>query len=254
MIIDTHCHLDELSQAELKEVLQRAKESNVGKMVTIAAERKEFETAQKLAEENENIFFAVGVHPGVEKDFNESLYDDLISFAKHPKCIGIGESGLDYSYPNIDKDAQKENFIKHIKASKETGLPLIIHNRESDGDLMAIVDEYHTGRSKVIIHCFSAGIELAKWAIEKGFYISISGIVTFPKGENVRDAVCICPLDKLMVETDAPYLAPVPHRGKKCEPAYAVDTFKKVAQLKGVDEADLENQLEENFKNCFEKA
>ena len=254
MLIDTHCHLDGLSPDELAEVITNAKAVGVGKMVTIAAERKEFELAQKIAEENAELYFTIGVHPEVPKDFTEELYNDLISFSKHPKCVGIGESGLDYSYKDVPIEDQKDNFIKHIKASEETGLPLVVHNRDSDDDMMKVLDEHHTGKSKVIIHCFSAGIELAKWAIAKGYYISISGIVTFKNGSNVRDAVCICPIEQLLVETDSPYLAPVPYRGKPCEPAYVIETFKKVAELKGISEAALEKQLEENFKSCFEKA
>jgi TatD DNase family protein len=253
MIIDTHCHLDGLSKEELAEVIANAKSVGVEKMVTIAAERKEFELSQKIAEENDELYFTVGVHPEVPSDFTDELYDDLISFSKHPKCIGIGESGLDYSYKDVPAEDQKGNFIKHIKASEETGLPLVVHNRDSDADMMKIMDEYHTGKSKVIIHCFSAGIELAKWAIAKGYYISISGIVTFKNGANVRDAVCLCPIDQLLVETDAPYLAPEPYRGKKCEPAYVIETFKKVAQLKGISEEELEKKLELNFQGCFEK-
>lgn len=251
MIIDTHCHLDGLSPEELKEAIANAKAAGVEKMVTIAAERKEFEWAQKIAEENDELYFTIGVHPEVPNDFTDGLYDNLILFSKHPKCVGIGESGLDYSYQDIPPEDQKENFIKHIKASEETNLPLVVHNRDSDDDMMAIMDEHHTGKSKVIIHCFSAGIELAKWAISKGYYISISGIVTFKNGSNVRDAVCICPIGQLLVETDSPYLAPEPYRGKKCEPAYVVHTFKKVAELKGISEDELEKQLEKNFKDCF---
>jgi TatD DNase family protein len=253
MLIDTHCHLDGLSKEELAEVIAKAKAVGVEKMVTIAAERKEFELAQKIAEENEELYFAIGIHPEALEQDLEQVYSDLISFSKHPKCIGIGESGLDYSYKDICSKSQKENFIQHIKASEETGLPLIVHNRDSDDDMMAIMDEYHTGKSKVIIHCFSAGMELANWAIAKGYYISISGIVTFKNGSNVRDAVCACPIEQLMVETDAPYLAPEPYRGKKCEPAHVRYTFQKVAQLKDVSESELEKQLEQNFKDCFKR-
>ncbi|MCT4575121.1 MAG: TatD family hydrolase [Alphaproteobacteria bacterium] len=254
MIIDTHCHLDELTSVELKQVIDNAKAVGVEKMITIAAERSEFEISQKIAEENDSLYFAVGIHPEALEQDLEKVYNDLISFSKHPKCVAIGESGLDYSYKDICKESQKANFIKHIKASEDTGLPLVIHNRDSDEDMMRIMDKYHTGKSKVIIHCFSAGIELAKWAIEKGYYISISGIVTFKNGSNVRDAVCLCPIEQLLVETDSPYLAPVPYRGKKCEPAYVIETFKKVAMLKGVEEDALEKQLEDNFKNIFLKA
>lgn len=254
MIIDTHCHLDELTSDELKKVIINAKAVGVEKMITIAAERKEFEISQKIAEEHDELYFAIGIHPeALEQDLDQ-VYKDLISFSRHPKCVAIGESGLDYSYKDICKEAQKDNFIQHIKASEETGLPLVIHNRDSDEDMMRVMDEYHTGKSKVIIHCFSAGIELAKWAIEKGYYLSISGIVTFKNGANVRDAVCLCPIEQLLVETDSPYLAPVPYRGKKCEPAYVIETFKKVAMLKDVEESVLEKQLEDNFKNLFEKA
>lgn len=251
MLIDTHCHLDELTPEELKGVLQRAKDVGVGKMVTIGAQRKEFELAQKLAEDHDEIYFTIGIHPDAEEDFNESMYNDLIEFSKHPKCIGIGETGLDYSYDNFDKEGQKESFIRHIKACQVTGLPLIIHNRGSDEDMMEIMDEYCDGSYKVVFHCFSSGIELAKWAIEKDFYLSISGIVTFKNGQNVRDAVELCPIDRLMVETDAPYLSPEPYRGKKCEPAYVRQTFRKVAQIKGLFEEGLEKQLEKNFKEFF---
>jgi len=251
MITDTHCHIDDLTDLEIKEMLERAKTVNVQRMITIATSRAEFARAQELAENNKEIFFALGVHPGSKDDFNTNVYSDILEISKHPKCLGIGETGLDYSYRGINKGEQKNNFIEHMKICDKIKLPLIIHNRDSDEDMMKIVDENYSGNYPIIIHCFSASLEFAKWAVEREIFISISGIVTFKNGQNVRDAVEVCPIDKLLVETDSPYLAPVPYRGKKCEPTYVAETFKKVAELKGLSEEELEKQLEENVHRCF---
>lgn len=252
MLIDTHCHLDELSDEELKTTLQNAKDVGVEKFITIGAEKSEFEKVVQLAEENENIYFALGIHPYIEDDFNQNSYDLIEKYASHKKCVGIGESGLDYS-SKVSKEKQKQNFIEHIRISEKFKLPLIIHNRDSDHDLMEIMNREYHGEYKVIIHCFSGSIELAKWAIEKGFYLSFSGILTFKNGKNVQEAALICPLDKMLIETDAPYLAPEPYRGKKCEPAYVVKTFEKLAELKDISLSDLEKQLEDNFHTVFDK-
>ncbi|MGQ0663266.1 MAG: TatD family hydrolase [Pseudomonadota bacterium] len=255
MLVDSHCHLDfpELS-ADLPGVLARAQAAGVGTMLTIGTKLRDFPQVRALAETYEGVFCSVGIHP--HEAANETAdADQLARLADHPKVVGIGESGLDYYYERSPRDRQRENFRAHIRAATATGLPLIVHARQADADIAALLSEAaRTGRIKGVLHCFTAGRRLAEQAIDLGFHISISGIVTFKNAEGLRDIVRTLPLERLLVETDSPYLAPVPMRGRPCEPAYVAHTAARVAELKGVPVAELARVTSANFIALFDKA
>ncbi len=256
MLIDSHCHLDFPDFApELDDVVVRARAAGVRTMLTIGTRLRAFDGVRAVAERFPDIWCTVGVHPheAAEEPLDEatSLVDQTI----HPKVVGIGEAGLDYYYENSPRDAQIRNFRAHIEAARATELPLIVHARDADDDLCAILSEEMTrGPFTGLIHCFSSGRKLAETALRLGFYISISGIVTFKKADELRAIVADVPLDRLLVETDAPYLAPMPHRGKRNEPAFVVHTANAVAALKGVEPARLADATSDNFFRLFTKA
>jgi TatD DNase family protein len=256
MLIDSHCHLDfpELSGDEAG-VLARAKMAGVAGMLTIGTRLDQFERVRAIAERHGNIWCSVGVHPHEAKEEGQRNPDRLIEAARHPKVIGIGETGLDFYYDHSPRDEQAESFRVHIAAARETGLPLIVHTRNADaetGDLLE--QEYGKGAFPGLIHCFSSGPAVARRALALGMYISISGIVTFKAAEELRTIVRDIPLDRLLVETDSPYLAPVPKRGRTNEPAFVAHTASKVADLKGIGVAELEAATTENFFRLFTKA
>ena len=256
MLIDSHCHLDfpELITDEAG-VLARAKAAGVAAMLTIGTRLDQFERVRAIAERHDNVWCSVGVHPHEAKDEGQSDPDRLIAAARHPKVVGIGETGLDFHYDHSPRDEQAESFRTHIAASRQTGLPLIVHTRNADAETGDILeDEYGKGAFPGVIHCFSSGPEVARRALALGFYISISGIVTFKAAEELRTIVRDIPLDRLLVETDAPYLAPIPKRGKTNEPAFVAHTAAKVAELKGVTIAELEAATTDNFFKLFTKA
>ncbi len=255
-IIDSHCHLDYLERdgQDLAEVVARAERAGVAAMVTICTKVTEFETILGIAERFPNVFCTVGIHPHEAAREPAVTADRLVELAQHPKVVGIGESGLDYYYEHSPREAQKISFIAHIEAARETGLPLVVHTRDADRDTMNILQSEHAkGAFPGLIHCFSSGVEVAERAIEINFPLSISGILTFKSAQALRDIVAKTPLDKLLVETDAPYLAPVPKRGKKNEPAYTRFTAQALAELKGVTEAELAAATTENFFTLFNK-
>ena len=256
MFVDSHCHLDFPDFApELDAVVQRARTAGVGTMLTIGTRLSAFEGVRAIAERYEDIWCSVGVHPheAAVEPLNEAKA--LIDHANHPRVIGIGEAGLDYYYEHSPRDDQVRNFRAHIAASRETGLPLIVHARDADDELCEIlVEETGRGAFPGLIHCFSSTAKLAKTALEIGFYVSISGIVTFKKADELRTIVTGVPLDRLLVETDAPYLAPMPHRGKRNEPAFVRNTAETVARLKCIDLAVLEAATTDNFFRLFAKA
>ncbi|MBN9489312.1 MAG: TatD family hydrolase [Alphaproteobacteria bacterium] len=256
MLIDSHCHLDfpELSNDEAG-VLARARTAGVAGMLTIGTRLDQFDRVRAIAERHSNIWCSVGVHPHEAKEEGQRAPDRLIEATRHSKVVGIGETGLDFYYEHSPRDEQAESFRTHITAARETGLPLIVHTRDADtetGDILE--DEYAKGAFTGLIHCFSSGSEVAKRALALGMYISISGIVTFKAAEGLRTIVRELPLDRLLVETDAPYLAPVPRRGKTNEPAFVAHTAAKVAELKSVSIAELEAVTTENFFRLFAKA
>jgi TatD DNase family protein len=255
MLFDSHCHLDYLARdGDLEEVIARARAAGVGTMITICTKLSEFDTVLAIAEQHDDIYCSVGVHPHEADAEGQGDTRRLLALAGHPKVVGIGETGLDYYYEHATRDHQRRSFRAHIAAARETGLPLIVHSRDADDDTAAILrDEYGQGAFPGVIHCFTAGPDLAKSALELGLYISISGIVTFRKAEELRDVVRDIPADRLLVETDAPYLAPEPKRGKRNEPAFVAHTAAAVAKIKGMSSKELESVTNENARRLFDK-
>lgn len=257
MLIDSHCHLDFPDFAQdFDGVLARAEEAGIGAMVTISTEMAKFPAVRAIAEAHEHIFCSVGVHPHEAENDPGTKLDQLLEAAKHPKVVGIGETGLDFFYDHSPRDIQADLFRVHIAAARETGLPIIIHTRDADDETIDILkDEHAKGAFPGVIHCFTAGPRLAQTAIELGLYISMSGIVTFKKADELRDTLKNhVPIDRLLVETDSPYLAPVPKRGKRNEPAFTRHTADFLSDFLGVVPEVLERQTTENFMRLFSKA
>jgi TatD DNase family protein len=256
MLVDSHCHLDFKDFGEeLDDVVARAGASGVGVMVTICTHLSRFDAVRAGAERYDNIWCSVGVHPHEAGAEGQKAADALIELAGHPKVVGIGETGLDYYYEHSPRDAQRESFRAHIAAARQTGLPLIVHSRDADAEMAEILRaEFAAGPFSGVMHCFSSGRGLAEAALEIGFYISFSGILTFKSADEVRAIALDVPQDRLLVETDAPYLAPVPNRGKRNEPAFVVHTAAQLAELKGMGSADLARQTTENFYRLFSRA
>ena len=253
MLVDSHCHLDFPDfAAEREAIVARARSAGVETMLTIGTRLDEFATVRAIAEAHNEIWCSVGVHPHEAKDYAALAPQQLVALAAHPKVVGIGETGLDFHYDLSPRDIQERLFRTHIAASRETGLPLIIHAREADGEVAGILDEERPPPG--VMHCFSSGRPLAEAALALGFYISISGIVTFRNAEELRAIVRDVPLDRLLVETDAPYLAPAPYRGKRNEPAYVAATAAAVAELKGIELQHLAATTSANFFRLFGKA
>ena len=253
MLIDSHCHLDfpELTTDEAG-VLARARTAGVGGMLTIGTRLDQFERVRAIAERHDNVWCSVGVHPHEAKEEGQRTPDRLIESARHPKVVGIGETGLDFYYEHSPRAEQAESFQAHIAAARQTGLPLIVHTRDADAETGDMLEEEHgKGAFPGVIHCFSTGRAMAERALALGLYISISGIVTFKAAEELRTIVRDIPLDRLLVET---YLAPFPKRGKTNEPAFVAHTAAKVAELKGVSLAELEAATTDNFFRLFTKA
>jgi len=255
MLVDSHCHLDFPDfAADMDGVVGRAAAAGVGVLVTIGTKLSEIDKVLAIAERYDNVWCSVGVHPheaGTEIDAGTAR---LVALARHPKVVGIGETGLDYFYEHSPREAQRQGFRAHIAAARETRLPLIVHTRDADEDTAAILaEEQGRGPFPGVIHCFTAGPELARAAVGLGLYISLSGILTFNKAEDLRRTVAELPLDRLLVETDAPYLAPVPNRGKRNEPAFVAHTAARLAQVKGVSASDIAQTTTDNFFRLFSK-
>lgn len=255
LLVDSHCHLDYAPMAEdVAGTLARARSAGVGTLLTIGTKLKDFVRVRAIAEANDDVYCSVGVHPH-EAANEHADATKLVELAAHPKVVGIGESGLDYYYDKSPRERQKENFRAHIRAASETGLPLIVHTRDADDDTAAMLGEAKAAAPlKGVLHCFTSSRALAEKAIELGFYVSISGIVTFKNAAPLRDVVRALPLERLLVETDSPFLAPVPVRGKPCEPAYVAHTAAKVAELKGVAVDELIRATTANFFALFDRA
>ena len=256
MLIDSHCHLDYLARDEdLDDVVARARDAGLGGMVTICTKVSEFDEIRGIAEKYDDIWCTVGIHPHEADAEPEVSAERLIELAAHPKVVGIGECGLDYYYEHSSREAQQRGFRAHIAASRVTGLPLIVHTRDADDDTIAILhEEYAKGPFPGLIHCYSTSQELAEKSLEIGFYISLSGIVTFKSAGSLRETVKILPNDRVLVETDAPYLAPEPKRGKRNEPAFVIHTAAAVAELKGMSMDDLTTATTANFFRLFSRA
>ena len=255
-ITDSHCHLDFPDfEGKLPEIVTRAAEAGVTRMVTICTRLKNEPTVRAIAEAHAPIFYAAGTHPMSAAEEPMATVDQLVALAQHPKFVGIGETGLDYHYTADSKDVQQESLKIHIEAARQTGLPLIIHSRDADADMARILtDEMAQGAYTCVMHCFSSSAELARTAIDLGFYLSMSGIAAFPKSQELRDIFAAAPVDRILVETDAPYLAPPPYRGKRNEPAYTAHTARKGAEVFGMDYADFAAQTQANFDHLFTKA
>ena len=226
-IVDSHCHLDFPDfEGEIPNLVSRAEEAGVKRMVTICTRLKNEPKVRKIAEEFNAIYYAAGTHPMSASTEPLATVDQLIKIAQHPKMVGIGETGLDYHYTAESADIQKTSLKIHIEAARETNLPLIIHSRAADEDMAAILkDEFNKGSYNCVMHCFSSSVELAKLSLDLGFYLSMSGIITFKKSEELRTIFKLAPIDQVLVETDSPYLSPVPFRGKRNEPSYTAHTW-----------------------------
>ncbi len=255
-LVDSHCHLDYLERdGDIEPVVARALSAGVGTLVTICTKLSEFDRIEAIARRFPRVFCSVGVHPHEAGKEGQQTPDRLIELAGHDKVVGIGETGLDYYYEHAPREAQKVSFRSHIQAARETGLPLIVHARDADDDTVAMLKEEHAkGAFPGVIHCFTAGPELAAAALQIGFYISLAGIVTFKSAEALRATVADVPLDRILVETDSPYLAPVPKRGKTNEPANVVYTADAMAKLCGVEAAEFADLTTDNFFRLFTRA
>lgn len=263
MWIDSHCHLnhDKIKEAGTPdEIVARAKKAGVEGMLSICCRiSTEFDEVFQITQTHDNVWMSIGTHPHDSGDENEKKItaEDMIALAhKHDKIIGIGEAGLDYYYDNSPREDQAEGFRKHIRVAKETGLPLIIHTREAEEDTINILREEGAcdGKTKVLMHCFSSNETLAKQSIDEGFYISFSGMITFKKAIDLQKIAASVPLDRLLIETDAPYLAPTPHRGKTNEPAFVTHTGQFMADIHNLREQELAKHTKDNFFKLFDKA
>ncbi len=255
-ITDSHCHLDFPDfDGQLDEIVARAARAGVTRMVTICTKLKNEPAVRAIAEAHPTVFYAAGTHPMSAASEPLVSTDTLIQIAQHPKMVGIGETGLDYHYTAESADIQKTSLRNHIDAARETGLPLIIHARDADDDMTQILSEaYRNGAYTCVMHCFSSSPALAHAALDLGFYLSMSGITAFPKSGDLRDIFAAAPLDRILVETDAPYLAPPPHRGRRNEPAYSAHTAQKAAETFGLDYPAFAAQTQANFDRLFTKA
>ncbi|MEX0953722.1 MAG: TatD family hydrolase [Rhizobiaceae bacterium] len=255
MLIDTHCHLDFPDfEAERDMIVERAGDAGVGMMVTISTRVRQFDRIKAIAETYQNVFCSVGTHPHNAGEEEGIEVSELIRLAEHPKVVAIGEAGLDYFYDKAPRQAQVAGFRTHVAAARETGLPLVIHARDADDDVAEILrDETGKGAFPFILHCFSSGRALAETGIELGGYVSFSGILTFKKSEELRALARDLPRERLLVETDAPYLAPMPHRGKRNEPAFVAHTAAVLAETIGASEAELAEITTENAFRIFSR-
>jgi TatD DNase family protein len=258
MFVDSHCHLDfDQFDADRDAVLARAREAGVERFLTISTSMKSFPKVLRIAETYPDVYCSVGVHPhDAEKEGEKITGKELIQHLNHPKIVAIGETGLDYYYEYAPRDAQQRNFRRHVRACIASGVPLIVHTREAEDDTIAILKEERKGHEKElrgVLHCFSSNSKMAEYGLEIGFCISVSGMITFKKSDSIRDIIREVPLDHLLVETDAPYLAPIPFRGKVCEPAYVIHTAKCLADLKKIPLKDLAYTTTENFYHLFNR-
>jgi TatD DNase family protein len=256
MLVDSHCHLDYFTPAELPDILARAAQAGVGEMVTIGTTLAQSDRLPALIEGHANLWCTVGVHPHHAAEAPIPEPEALAERARHPRVIGVGESGLDYFYDRAPRDVQAENFRAHIRGARLADVPLCIHARDADDDIALILKQERdrAGGFDFLLHCFSSTRRLAEAALEMGGYISFSGILTFPKSQEIKDIARDVPLDRLLVETDSPYLSPVPFRGKRNEPARVAHTASVLAELRGMTPEALAELTTANFRRLFRKA
>jgi len=255
MLVDSHCHLDfpDLA-ADLDGVVNRAREAGIGRMVTISTRVRRLPELLAITDRFGDVFCSVGTHPHHADEELDIGTADLVGKAAHPRVVAIGEAGLDYFYDNAPRAAQEQGLRAHIAAARETGLPLVIHSRDADDDMARILEEeMGKGAFPAVLHCFTGGPDLARRAIALGLYISFSGILTFKASQPLRDIAASLPVDRILVETDAPYLAPGKYRGKRNEPAYVVETAKTLAETRGVSPAEIADLTTDNFFRLFKK-
>ena len=255
MLIDSHCHLNYKGLVEDQaNVLQRARDRGVTTMLNIATRESEWDDVVGTAMGAPDVWATVGIHPHEADEHPHVDTTKLVERAAHPRIVGIGETGLDYYYDHSDRDRQRRSFRAHIAACRETGLPLIVHTRDAEEDTLSIMrEEREKGAYSGVIHCFTASGAFADAAMDLGFYISLSGIVTFKSAKDLQETAKRLPLDRLLIETDSPFLAPVPHRGKPCEPAYVADTARFLAELRGESVERLAEATSANFRTLFSK-
>ena len=255
MLVDSHGHRDFPDFADdLDGIVQRARAAGIGRMVTISTRVRKLPDLLAITERFDDVYCSVGTHPHNAHEELDIGPAELVAESAHSKVVAIGEAGLDYHYDNSPRAAQEQGFRAHIAAARDTGLPLVIHSRDADDDMAAILEE-ETGKGAfpAVLHCFTGGKELARRAIALGLHISFTGILTFKNSQNLRDIAASLPADRILVETDAPYLAPGKYRGKRNEPSYVVETAKTLAQVRGVSEAEIARQTTENFFKLFSK-
>lgn len=255
MLIDTHCHLDFPDFAEERDtIVARAKAAGIGRMITISTFVSRYDRYREIAEAYDNVWFTIGTHPHQAHEEPEATVEQLVQLSNHPRCIGIGEAGLDYHYDKAPRETAARVFRTHIAAARETGLPLIIHARDADEDVARILrEEMGKGTFKALLHCFTASRMLAETGLELGLYVSFSGVVTFKNSEELRAIAKDVPLDRILIETDAPFLAPVPYRGKRNEPAYVAATATVLAGVKGISVDDMGAATTQNALRLFSK-
>ena len=255
-ITDSHCHLDFPDFDDTRDaVVARALEAGVARMVTICTRLDRADRVRAIAEGHAPVYWAAGTHPMSAADVPLVAVEDLVALAEHPKFVGIGETGLDYHYTAQTRALQQQSLRVHIEAARATGLPLIIHARDADEDMARILTEEHAaGAFGCVMHCFSSSAALAAAALDLGFYLSMSGIAAFPKSGALREIFAAAPLDRILVETDSPYLAPPPHRGKRNEPAFAAHTARVGADIFGLSDEEFAARTEANFERLFPKA
>lgn len=255
MLIDSHCHLDFPDFAEERDaIVARAAAAGVGRLITISTHVQRFERYRDIAEAYDNVWFTVGTHPHQAHEEPEATPEQLVELARHPRCVGVGEAGLDYHYDRAPRDQAARVFRNHIAAARISGLPLVIHARDADEDVAAILrEEMGKGAFKALLHCFTASRMLAETGLELGLTISFSGVLTFKNSQELRDIARDVPMDRLIVETDAPFLAPVPYRGKRNEPAYVAATAAALAEAKGVSAQQIARVTTENVLRLFDK-
>lgn len=256
MLVDSHCHLNYPDLADTDGVIARAKAAGVGVMQTISTKRSDFAEVKRLAAAHPEIYCSIGVHPHDAAEHEDISEAELLAEASHPRVIGIGETGLDFYYEHSPREIQVELFRRHICVARQLGLPVIVHSRDADKETVALLQQEHevNGPFQFLIHCFSSTQYLSDESVKIGGYISCSGIITFKKSHALREAVATVPVERLLVETDAPYLAPEPHRGKPCEPAYTALTAERLAGIKGISVEALARATTDNFFRLFSKA
>ena len=255
MLVDSHCHLDFPDFAEeIDAVVARARSAGIGRMVTISTRVKQHAAVSAIAARFPTVFCSVGTHPHHAHEELDVSTADLVALARAPKVVAIGEAGLDYHYDTGPRAAQEQGFRNHIAAARETGLPLVIHSRDADDDMAAILEEeMGKGAFPAVLHCFTGGPDLAQRAVALGIYVSFTGILTFKKSDALRAIAAALPAERVLLETDAPYLAPGPYRGKRNEPSYVVETARTLAEVRGVSAQDIAQQTTENFFRLFSK-